>query len=252
MTRHIHHPELEEYKFKIEAYTRDTIPMRQLAAYLDDLAIIFGEESSVHFERLEDGCTMPVIRVDREAVPKVSQRLYSVKENEGPSDAMTAYARMNERLRKDNADGYIKSPNEDNVLAFPGVKREPPPEYGPFWQSGTLDGIPIRIGGTKESVPIHLEGLNNQEFTCTARRSIAKQIALHLFSSLIRVEGKGKWLRLAEGEWKLEAFTILDFRPLGNATIEHDLDSLRAVEGKWKETGDPIRELKMIRYEEIQ
>lgn len=251
MARH-EHPTLEEFKFKINAYTRDTIPMRILAGYLADLAIVLGEETSVHLERVEDGCTMPIMRVEHEAVPKINERIHLVKESEGPSDAMAAFERLNERLRRDNADGYIIAPDDSNVLAFPGNRTEPPLEYGPFWQVGALDGIPIKIGGIKDSVPVHLEGRDKEEYICTAKRSIAKQIALHLFTSFIRVEGKGKWTRLGNGEWKLETFTILDFAPVGNATIEEDLQSLRSVPGKWKELDDPIGILDAIRHDKIQ
>ncbi len=226
--------------------------MRHLAAYLEDLAIMFGEEASVHFDRVEDGCTMPVIRVEHEAVPKVNHRIYLVKEKEGPSDAMSAYNRLDERLRKDNADGFILAPDESSVLVFPGVKRQPPLVYGPFWQAGTLEGIPIKIGGSKESVPVHLEGRDGEEFICSAKRSIAKHIAAHLFTTAIRVEGKGKWMRLGDGEWKLETFTVMDFTPVGNATIEEDIASLRDVPGKWKELDNPLATLDVIRHDKIQ
>jgi len=46
-----------EYRFKIDAYTPDTMPMSRLAEYMRELSEMLGEPSAVHFERLEPGST---------------------------------------------------------------------------------------------------------------------------------------------------------------------------------------------------
>ena len=79
-----------EYKFRIEAYTPDTLPMERLAEYMADLAKVLGEPASVHFVRLDPGSTVLVQKVDEEAEPKVRQRVQKVHSGDGPPDALLA------------------------------------------------------------------------------------------------------------------------------------------------------------------
>jgi hypothetical protein len=58
-----------EDRFTIDAYTPDTIPMRRLAEYMQDLADLFGEREHVHFARIEAGSTVLVQRIDAEWAP---------------------------------------------------------------------------------------------------------------------------------------------------------------------------------------
>ena len=53
-----------EYRFEIDAYTPETIPLSRLSQYLGDLARIMGESANVHLVRIEKGSTAPIIRVD--------------------------------------------------------------------------------------------------------------------------------------------------------------------------------------------
>ena len=61
-----------EYRLKISAYTRETMPMKRLAEYLSDMAILLGDEKGVHLIAVESGSTCPVILVDWEAEPENS------------------------------------------------------------------------------------------------------------------------------------------------------------------------------------
>ena len=56
-----------QLRFKIGAYSPATMPMARLARYLDNLATVLGEPSSVHLVSVEDGSTVPVVAVAREA-----------------------------------------------------------------------------------------------------------------------------------------------------------------------------------------
>jgi hypothetical protein len=241
---------VEEYFFRIGAYSRERMPMRFLAAYMEDLAILLGEEHNVHFDRLKDGSTVLVSRIEHEAAPKVRDRVHRVRLKEGPPEAMQALARIDERLRKDNADGDITTSSDNRkILVFPGANKKLDPVFGPFTQVGTLDGIPIRIGGEKEWVPVHLEGHQDEVFICHAKRSVAKQIAAYLFTSVIRVEGKGRWIRNANGIWEMIYFSVADFSILKDAKLQDDFKRLRSIPGKWKESEDPIGDLEIIRHD---
>ena len=97
----------EEFQFKIDAYSPETMPMARLAEYLAQLAIILGELNAVHLVRLEGGSTIVVHKIEREAVPKVVDRVTSVRVGNGPLDAVRANRRINQFLREDNAVGVL-------------------------------------------------------------------------------------------------------------------------------------------------
>ena len=74
----------EEFRFKIDAYSPETMPMARLAECLAQLAIILGELNAVHLVRLEGGSTIVVHKIEREAVPKVVDRVTSVRVGDRP------------------------------------------------------------------------------------------------------------------------------------------------------------------------
>jgi hypothetical protein len=239
---------VREYRFEIDAYSPETMPLSRLAEYLQDLSILFGESQSVHLIKIEKGSTVPVLRVEREAEPKVRERIRLVRQKDGPADAMRAAKQLNERLRKDNAKAEVVDPIGSNILAFPGRDLNRLVEYGPFTQPGTLDGTPIMIGGEEELVPVHLEGRQKQIYICRARRSVAKDLAPYLFSSMVRVEGNGRWIRHRDGEWEMKRFSIKDFSPLKATTLRETVEELRAIPAEWKKLDDPYAELARIRH----
>jgi hypothetical protein len=243
----------QEYKFKIDAYTPSSMPLSRLTEYLRDLATIIGEAQNTHLVRIDEGSTVSVLRVDAEAVPKVEHRLMEVDRNIAPANVMQAVRRVNKRLRMDGGSGSIINPNGENVIYFPGAEQESL-EYGPLNQVGTLDGVPVMIGGINDPVPVHLEGRRGEPFNCEAARTVAKEIAKCLFFTIIRAEGIGRWLRTVEGDWELEHFKIVDFKPMGlvsELSLRDTLEELRKIPAKWKDLKDPIGEFARLRDVEI-
>jgi hypothetical protein len=238
-----------EYRFKIDAYSPETMPLLHLSAYLRDLAVLFGNNEGVHLIKIEKGSTTPLLLVDGEAEIKVRERLQLVRANDGPEDAMRAHSSINERLREDNAKGAVVDPIKRKILIFPGRDLNKLLEYGPFTQPGTLEGTPIKIGGEKDWVPVHLEDHLGQVRWCLAKRSLAKEIARHLFSSVVRVEGTGRWIRTRTGEWEMQSFRAKGFERIdAQVTLRQSLDHLRAIPAAWKELDDPLSEIMDIRH----
>lgn len=235
-----------EYRFKIDAYSPETMPMSRLAEYLHDLAVLFGEDKGVHLIKVEKGSTVPLMLIDVEEEPKIRERIQAVQQNTAPKDAQRAAAQIDERLRKDNAKGAIVGPGGGKILSFSGRDLNKLPEYGPFNQPGKFDGIPIRVGGEQESVPVHLEG-RDRIYICWAKRSLAKEIAQYLFTSVIRVEGVGRWTRHRDGEWEMISFTIKDYTPLPAVSLKDAIQRLRLIPAEWKQMDDPLGELARIR-----
>src|ERR1700733_6952053 len=108
--------ERREYRLKINAYSPETMPMKRLAEYLADLAMLFGDESHVHLVGIEASSTCPVVLVDWEAEPKIAERVQKARNREGPEDAQRAVENINSRLKKDNASADLLNPDRSKIL----------------------------------------------------------------------------------------------------------------------------------------
>jgi hypothetical protein len=235
-----------EYRFEIDAFNPETIPLSRLSQYLGDLARMMGESANVHLARVDRGSTVPVIRVDWEAEPKVRERLRAVRFNEGPLEARRAYREINRKLVEDNANGALIDPCKAKVIEFPGRDGANQPEFGPIRQDSVFQGIPIRVGGEHDPVPVHLED-GEVTHIVSAPRRIAKQIAQHLFTSVVRVEGKARWLRNRMGEWERLDFYVQSFEVLNEGDIRSDISGLKAIPADWKDREDPLADLAALR-----
>ena len=113
-----------EFRFAIDAFTPSTIPLLRLSEYMHDFAIMLGNEKSVHpGDRLETGSTVLVAKVEREAEPKVRERLRAIRNRDGNDRTMEAAARLDDRLAEDNAKGSIADPGGTKLIEFPGRDR---------------------------------------------------------------------------------------------------------------------------------
>lgn len=237
-----------EYRFKIDAFSPDTMPMSRLAEYVRDLATLFGEEKSVHLIKIEDGSTTPVILVEWESEPKVRSRLHDVRNKEGPPEAMRAAKDIDKRLEKDNAKGTIVDPVGTNLIKFPGRDRAEQLQYGPFNQQGSLDGMLIGLGGKRDLVPVHLEDRNGQIYLCHANRSVARKMAPHIFGPPLRANGIGRWHRETDGTWIMDRFMIATFDVLRETPLRQIVDKFRQIPSVLSKEEDPVEMLNKIRH----
>ena len=222
--------------------------MSRLAEYMTDLAMLLGEKANVHFVRLDSGSTQLVHRIDHEAVPKVEERLRRVKTGSGPSEAQRAAAEIDRRLAADNASGVLKEEAGAEIIPFPGINRFVEPQYGPFNEPGSIDGVVIRVGGQRQKVPVHLETRTGFETHCETTRDIAKELGKLIYGPEVRCIGVGRWYRNSAGSWEMRSFSISDFSVLDNRPLAEVVAELRAVERSgWREVADPWAELSNIR-----
>ena len=235
-----------EYRFEIDAFTPTTIPMARLAEYVSDLAKIFGNNSYVHLARIEAGSTVPIVLVDWEAEPKVRERLKAIRTHEALEEAQQAAKDIDRRLLQDNAKAALVDPTGGKILRFCGRENATKLEFGPITQPGVFQGTPIKVGGENDPVPVHLEDGKDKTIVL-AKRSVAKEIAQHLFSSVVRVEGTGRWIRHTDGEWEMLSFQATSFKVIEDASLRKNLDDLRQVSAEWKKLDDPLAELEQIR-----
>jgi hypothetical protein len=235
-----------EFRFRMTAYSPETLPMARLVEYLAELAVLLGHPASVHFMKIERGSAVPVIAVDREDAPKVQKRVASVKRGDGPADAREAVQKIDRWLADDDASGELLGPTGSRLLKFPGRERAATPEYGLFTQPATLDGVVIVIGGERDPVPLHLQD-GEVVHNCWVSRELAKQLAPHLFGNPIRVAGNGRWKRDVHEQWEMVTFTVSSFEPLRDENLGDAVARLRNVSGDWKTSADPIGDLMKIR-----
>ncbi|WP_420405945.1 hypothetical protein [Nisaea sp.] len=238
-----------EYRFKIDAYTPDTIPMGRLAEYMADLAAMLGEPERVHFDRLEPGSVVLVQKIDPPAVLKVRERVKQINSGSAPTEALRAFERTNSRLKQDNSIGALSEGEGAEVIRFPGREMPEPLVYGPINQDGTLDGQVIVVGGTGDWVPVHISRAGST-FNCHAEREMAKRLAQYIFGKEVRVRGNARWERDEHGIWNLLRFRIYDFQVLDDEPLSGVVARMRAIEGSgWPEIEDPWGELSKMRGE---
>jgi hypothetical protein len=235
----------QEYKFKIDVYTPETLPMARCAEYMAELAIILGETPYVHFIKVTAGCANLVHRVEIEAVPRVMERTKAVEKGTGTSDQMRAYRTINRMLQENNGTGTLKK-GRANILHFPG-KEEESLKLTSVHQQGEIDGEVIRVGGPEEIVPILLASEGETIVGCRAKRSIAKELAKNLFEP-VRLYGEGRWERDIEGRWNLVSFSVDRFDVLKESSLSKTILALRGLKGEWKENS--LQELLESRHNE--
>ena len=240
----------QQYRFKIDAFSVDSLPMARLAEYMAELATLLGEKERVHFSHLEKGSAVLVSSIEEPAAFKIGERLHLVQEGRAPREAMAAFKTLDTMLAKDNAIGSLSGEGTGEIIAFPGRIRPNPVRYGPFREQGTLDGTVIRVGGRGDMIPVWLHD-GEAEYNCNASREVARRIASELFGSTVRVHGNGKWAREADGTWTLLEFRIDEFEVLDDAPLSEVVVKLRNVEGgSWRESPNAIEDLLNLRRDE--
>jgi hypothetical protein len=234
-----------EYRFRIDAYTPDTMPMSRLAEYMAELSQMLGERDAVHFRRLEGGSTVLVHRIEREAVNKVRERISRVRAGDAPADALRAYKTINKMLRDDDAVGVLHAQKRNGVIIrFPG-REEAEEEFASVKQYGSIDGTVTWLGGSDETAHITLEMNGQQVSYIYTTRAIAKALGSKLYEP-VRLHGQGKWRRDSEGNWSLINFRVESFEPLEDAPLSSVVNQLRDIPIGWGD--DAYNELNEIRH----
>jgi len=225
----------DEYEFWLDAYTPETIPMERLAKYMASLAKMLWHSGSVHFNRLETGSTVNILRVQKEDAPKVHDRIERIAKGEAANDAVAAFDELNLLLRDDNAVGKLSRKGGDSitktlVLSFLGRDMPRQPTYGPFTETAVIEGELVRIGGKDKSAHAQIIDPEGTPWTGEMSRDLARRMAPYLYKgSILRVTGDARWERRESGNWKLNSFKILDFEVLQDDTLEAATERLRGL-----------------------
>ena len=244
----------EQYTFRIDRFTPDTIPMARLAEYMAKLAELLGASERVHFREVRRGSVQIVSAVEVEAQPKVTARLQSLRATEVATDVREAFDALNGFLAEDNAIGSIKR-GSAVILKFPGRDQPRPPQIGPFVQPTELVGQLVRIGGRDKTAHAHLEDADGRAWSIVMTREQARLLAPLLYGPTFRASGAGKWMRTPSGTWELEHLKLQSWEPLSDESLRNVVDQLRKIEGaRWHREADPSALLSRIRHgdDEVQ
>lgn len=239
-----------EYRFRIDVFTPDTLPMARLAEYMAELARLLGEPANVHFKKLERGSAVLVQKVDWEAAPKVRERTARIRRSEASPEEIKAFSGLNVLLRQDNATAYLQEKAEEPnrrsaiVLRFPG-REEQPENFTMVRQHGSIDGFINRIGGRDQTIHVGVEQEGRQLSGCHTTLAVAKELRHHLFQT-VRLFGRGKWGRDDSGKWTLEEFKIETFQPLEDKPLTDALAELRSIPTEWSD--ESYSELEILRH----
>ena len=238
----------EKFTFRIDSFTPETLPMARLAEYLAHLAALYGSVERVHFDKIKKGSAILQAVVDESAIPKVFQRLQSVKNGDPDAEAKKAYMALDRLLRNDNAVGTISREKGGKILEFPG-RTAPAPEMYTMTQATTIDGVVIKIGGKDETIPVTLRDQEGKIINCQIHgEAYAKALSHHYLEAPIRVHGMAKWTRYADGTWEIETLQIQSYEELDTAPMGDVLGDMRRVQGNgWKSMENPLQEWRKMR-----
>ncbi len=253
-------PNFKEIRFTIDGkingveMTPLTTPMKQLAEYLGDLAALLGHDDAVHFVKVEEGSTQPVILFDADEEARITHRVQLAQRGQAPKEANSAYKRIDQRLRNHQGSAALSISNRPApIIEFPGIKVQVFEKYGPLRETASIVGKLIRIGGTDETIPIWLQREDEAMLYCEAKETVAEQLA-PFYLKHIRVHGLGIWTRAETGAWKLEKFKIQSFdpEPIADRSVMSTIESLKAFPNGWNDLEDPLEELRRLRRGEAK
>lgn len=227
-----------EYRWVLNGYTPDTIPMARLAEYMQQLAKLLGEETSVHFERVEKGSVALVSKIDGVAAGRVNARVACVAKGKAPLDALRAYNALNAMLANDNGSAVLKQ-GSAVVIRFPG-KVVPQTRIIEIPDTGTVIGRLYGLAETKDGIHARIRLESGGVLICTVTETIARKLRDHLFET-VKVFGSGVWARGGDGGWTVVHLDISDVVTANRASLRVVVDQLRSLEIEWPD--DPLGDL---------
>jgi len=239
------------YKFRIDSFTPDTMPMARLAAYLVELSKLLGQEAAVHFREIKRGSAVLVTEVDAVAVPKVRERLTRVEGSAAnwhdEDESVEPFRKINAMLASDNAVGKLHR-GTATILSFPG-RESARARIGPVTQPTSIVGQLVRIGGRDKTAHAQVEDAEARSWSIVMTREQARGLAPFLYGDVLKFTGNGRWFRSESGEWELDELRLQAWERITNETLRESVSALRQIEGSnWKALDEPIQVLERIQH----
>lgn len=240
----------KELRFNIKNASPHTLPMSRLAEYLKKLSTVLGNEDRVHFLRMEEGSAPALIEIDDEIEPIIVSRARDAAIGQGPKEAVQAFASLRDALEQDGLMADLEKEEGEVITEFVPSTKEEGEAFGPVWQEGSIDGLLTRIEGVDETIHATLL-FEGSRYKGECNREIGVQLGPR-FYKMIRVFGREKWWRTAEGRWELEKIIIHSVDDIEDVSLLDTVARLRAIpDNELNKLVDPIGEMLKIRRGEI-
>lgn len=237
---------IKRLRFHIHGTTPETCPLDTLLEYLKSLSTILGSKEHVHLVNISDGSLQALIGVEEEEYTGTKTRITDAAKGKSTREANNSYHTLTKDLERDSRSAeLLDDETEELVQEFARkIKREQ--TFGPFWQQGSLYGYLKRLEGSDDTDHATLV-YDNGSCKCEMGEAIGHRLA-PFYRSPVRVYGKGRWYRNADGKWELLRFVVDNFDPLDELTLVDAVRKLRAIPNNGLlKLDDPLGEMQKIR-----
>jgi hypothetical protein len=224
-----------EITWILDGIAPERISMARLAEYLAELAALFGEADSVHFDRVERGSTKVVARLDGGASRhRVNSRISQINTRKAPADAQRAYDKINAMLSADKTRARIVAGGAV-VLRFPGSNLFLDRPVSIIDTAQITGRIYALFEDNHGAVIGRLRPRSESKYVnCIAEGSIVTNF-VNYFQRLVRVSGRGAWSRAPSGVWSCEYIKVQEVFPVSDSSLRDAVNSVRAIEADWPE-----------------
>lgn len=218
---------MKELTLYLDDLTPGQLSMKRLAEYLRALAALYGHEESVHFDSVKTGSAQLQSHIEDRAYPGVLNQVREVSGGLGSKRAVSAFDRLAELMAEDKTGASLKSGGAQ-IFQFPAAKTDEPPMR--IIKPSSVQGKLYSVGGKDDTIPVRIEGPNNETLHCEADIDVAERLAQLLFKP-VRVSGDGEWERKTDGSWKLIKLKVTSFTKLEDIGFKEAIARLKAAGG---------------------
>ncbi|MFT9400379.1 hypothetical protein [Acetobacter sp.] len=193
------------FKLQLEGFRLEDVPLKQLAEYIRLLSNLLGSPKTTHLTSVTTGSVKMPIAVSPEGRSAVLERMAMAMHADGGA-ARAAYEALDDCLAANGGHGWIEDClTGRKLLSLPGVTSLASP-LPAFWQDDLLQGrlVAIAYRTSEDDFSGRIQNAKGIEFfQCS--EAVAKDLAPR-YLQYLRLYGKARWQRRANGEWKLREF----------------------------------------------
>ena len=231
-----------DFALKIRGITPRALPLARLAEYLKEFAALLGDEGKPVFAGIVSGSVVIRARETQQLPPALVRSRFRTAREDRDAPGGRNYARLNDLMAGDGANGIVLDRNENTIIELPGraVVAEPACEHM-MTDVGFIDGVVVGIAGVDDTVHIRIQEASGAAHSIDLRDlARAREVAQHFRAEPVRVHVHGTWKRLADGTWVPYAVHFDRFEVLETGTAREVFDALAAIPGNgWAEVADP-------------
>jgi len=236
------------YTFKIADFTPETMPFGRLVEYYAEIKKLIGVADHIHLIDVVESSHGSMFAVEKNHESALTKRLIAINNGSAPKPSLRAHSMINSMLKEDGTSGIFGDQAGDNVIVFPGKRSDENTQIR-IRDTATFTGELYHIAGRQDDARVRIITDAYGVVFCTTTKEIAKALRDFLFES-VRVSGRGTWIRLENGTWDVDDFSITDYAPVKQENFRSAVDSLRNIGVNWPD--DPLGDLHRLEDESGQ